>query len=172
MADLGEYIIPSIIFGIVAFALLKKVNVHTSFVSGVKDGVGSVFAIFPSLFALFIAVGVFRASGFADFLARILSPITKIFHFPSELLPFALLRPVSGSGSLALCADLFKSVGPDSFLGRVASVMMGSTETTFYTISVYFGASHTKNIRHTLKCALIADIFSVAVSLAVCWWYY
>ncbi len=169
---MSAFIVPLIIVGILVYALFKKVDVYSSFVSGIKGGVGSVWSIFPSLFALFVAVGAFRASGLADFLASLLSPITKFFRFPSELLPFALLRPVSGSGSLALASDIFSRFGPDSFVGRAVSVMMGSTETTFYTIAVYFGAAGTKNIRHTLKCALIADVFSMAISLMVCYWYY
>ncbi len=172
MADISALIIPTIIMGILMYALFKKVNVYSAFVTGVKDGVKSVWSIFPALFALFIAVGAFRASGLADFLASLLSPVTDFFHFPSELLPFALLRPVSGSGSLALASDIFSHFGPDSFVGRAVSVMMGSTETTFYTVAVYFGATGTKNIRHTLKCALIADVFSMAISLMVCYWYY
>ena len=158
--------------GIVIFGLGKKVDVYSAFASGVRGGVGSVWSIFPALFALFLAVGAFRASGLADFVAKALSPVTDFLHFPSELVPFAVLRPVSGSGSLALAADIFASSGPDSFVGRAVSVMMGSSETTFYTIAVYFGATHTKNIRHTLKCALIADVLSMAVSLIVCYWYY
>ena len=124
--------------------------------------------IFPTLFSLFIAVSVFRASGLVDFLTKSLLPICSALHFPPELLPFAILRPISGSGSLAMASDIFNTYGPDSFVGRCASVMMGSTETTFYTVAVYFGATGTKNIRHTLKCALLADIFSMIISLVVC----
>ncbi len=113
-----------------------------------------------------------RASGLVDFIARLMSPVCDFLHFPSGLLPFALLRPVSGSGSLAMASDLFKTFGPDSFEGRLASVMMGSTETAFYTIAVYFGACKTKNIRYTLKTALLADLFSVIVSVIVCLWYF
>ena len=172
MANLSDMIVPSIMLLIIVFALFKKVDVYSAFVSGVNTGVFSVWSIFPSLFALFIAVGTFRASGLADFLAKALSPVSDFLHFPSDLVPFALLRPVSGSGSLALASDIFSRFGPDSFQGRAVSVMMGSTETTFYTTAVYFAATNTKNIRHTLKCALIADVFSMAVSLLVCYWYY
>ena len=131
-----------------------------------------MFGVFPSLFAIFIAISVFRASGLVEFLTNLLSPVCSALNFPSELLPFALLRPVSGSGSLAMASDIFTSYGADSFAGRCASVMMGSTETTFYTIAVYFGASGTKNIRHTLKCALLADAFGMIMSVIVCRWYF
>lgn len=172
MADISSFIVPLIIMGIISYALFKKVDVYSAFVTGVKDGAFSMWSIFPSLFALFIAVGAFRASGLSKFLSSLLSPVTDFLHFPSELLPFAILRPLSGSGSLALASDVFSELGPDSFVGRAISVMMGSTETTFYTTAVYFGATGTKDIRHTLKCALIADAFSIAISLIVCYWYY
>jgi len=169
---LSDFIVPFIMMAIMIFAVVKKVDVYSAFVSGVKGGIHSVWSIFPALFALFLAVGAFRASGLAAFLARALSPITDFLHFPSELVPFAVLRPVSGSGSLALAADIYRQAGPDSFVGRAVSVMMGSSETTFYTVAVYFGATHTRDIRHTLKCALLADLVSIVVSLMVCYWYY
>lgn len=168
MADLGMFIVPLMICIILGWGAFKRKNVFSDFTEGVINGTKSVASVFPSLFALFIAVSVFRASGLVDYLTWLLSPICNLLHFPSELLPFALLRPVSGSGSLAMASDIFSTYGPDSFVGRVASVMMGSTETTFYTVAVYFGASGTKNIRHTLKCALAADIFSMVTSIAVC----
>lgn len=168
MADLGMFIVPLMIGIILGWGAFKRKNVFSDFTEGVINGTKSVASVFPSLFALFIAVSVFRASGLVDYLTWLLSPICNLLHFPSELLPFALLRPVSGSGSLAMASDIFSTYGPDSFVGRVASVMMGSTETTFYTVAVYFGASGTKNIRHTLKCALAADIFSMVTSIAVC----
>ncbi len=168
LAYLGSFIVPGMICLIISYGAIKKVNVFSGFTEGVVQGTKSVASVFPSLFALFIAVAVFRESGLVDFLCHMLSPVCDFFHFPTELLPFALLRPVSGSGSLAMASDIFSSYGPDSFAGRCASVMMGSTETTFYTVAVYFGASGTKNIRHTLKCALAADVFSMVLSIAVC----
>ena len=98
--------------------------------------------------------------------------VRLFLHFPKDLLPFSILRPVSGSGSLVFAQDIFERFGPDSFEGRAVSIMMGSTETTFYTASVYFATSGTKNIRHTIKCALIADVFSMAISILVTRLYY
>lgn len=169
---MSEIIVPLMICFIIAYSFCKKINVYSAFGEGVKEGIGSVYSIFPSLFALFIAVSVFRSSGLVDFLTSLLLPLCRFLHFPSEILPFAILRPVSGSGSLAMASDIFASYGPDSFAGRVASVMMGSTETTFYTIAVYFGASGTKNIRYALKCALMADLFSMIMSVVICRWYF
>lgn len=158
--------------GIIVYGIFQKVDVYSAFTSGLKDGVRSVWSIFPALFALFISIGAFRESGLVDLIVRFVSPVAKALHFPSELVPFALLRPVSGSGSLAFASDVFSVYGPDSFAGRAVSVMMGSTETTFYTTAVYFAATGTKNIRHTLKCALAADAVSMAVSVAVCYLFY
>ena len=153
------------IAAIIISGICNKINVYQVFTQGVQNGFESVVSVFPALLALFVAVGVFRSSGLADFLTNALAPIARALHFPVELLPFALLRPVSGSGSLALASDLFARYGTDSLIGRAASIMMGSTETTFYTVAVYFGACGIKNTRHTLKCALSADVFSMVLSV-------
>ena len=172
MAQIGIFCVPLMIFVIIGYGAIKGINVFSVFKDGCAEGVKSVYGIFPSLFALFITVSVFRASGLVEFISRLLSPLCELLHFPSELLPFALLRPVSGSGSLALASDIFSAWGTDSFVGRCASVMMASTETTLYVAAVYFGASQTKNIRHSLKCGLLADLFSVIMSIIVCNWYF
>ncbi|MBO7288941.1 MAG: spore maturation protein [Clostridia bacterium] len=172
MAQVGVLCVPLMIFVIIGYGYIKGINVFSVFKDGCSEGVKSVYGIFPSLFALFIAVSVFRASGLVEFISHLLSPVCEFLHFPPELLPFALLRPVSGSGSLALASDIFTSCGTDSFIGRCASVMMASTETTLYVAAVYFGASKTKNIRHSLKCGLLADLFSMIMSIIVCSWYF
>ena len=173
MLNLAGYIIvPLMICFFICSGIIKKINVYEAFTVGVCDGVKTVATIFPSLFALFIAVSVLRASGLVTFISNVMEPFCNAIRFPTELLPFALLRPVSGSGSLAMAADIFENFGPDSFSGRLASVIMASTETSFYTTSVYFGAVGTKNIRYSLKCALCADVFSVAVSALVCYLYF
>lgn len=168
----SDWIIPIMLLVILTFGISKKIDVYSHFTNGIKDGASSFLKICPALFALFICVGVFRGSGLSDFLCTLLSPVTSFLKFPKDLLPFAVLRPVSGSGSLVFAQDIFSRFGPDSFEGRAVSIMMGSTETTFYTASVYFAASGTKNIRHTIKCALIADVFSMAISLIITRLYY
>ncbi|MBR5507106.1 MAG: spore maturation protein [Clostridia bacterium] len=168
----SDWIIPVMLLVILTFGVLKKTDVYSHFTTGLKDGAAAFLKICPALFALFICVGVFRASGLSDFFCTLLSPVASFFHFPKDLLPFSILRPVSGSGSLVFAQDIFSRFGPDSFEGRAVSIMMGSTETTFYTASVYFAASGTKNIRHTIKCALIADVFSMAISILVTRLYY
>lgn len=169
---IGECIVPVMILVIISSAIISKCNAYTAFTAGIKSGVKSVCDIFPAIFALFIAVGMLRSSGILDWVTEIISPVTDMVGLPSGVLPFALLRPVSGSGSLAMASDIFAYYGADSVEGRIVSVMMGSTETTFYTTAVYFAASGTKNIRHALKCALAADIMCIFVSTAVCIWYY
>lgn len=169
---MGSGIVLSVILLILIYSAYKKTDCFSAFTDGVKNGVHSVYSIFPAIFALFISIGALRSSGLIELICSIFSPITDLVGFPSRLVPFALLRPVSGSGSLSFASDIFSSHGPDSFEGRLVSVMMGSTETTFYTTAVYFGACGTRNIRHTLKCALIADFFSMVVSLIVCRMYY
>ena len=153
---------------VIVFSLAKRVEVYPAFISGAEDGLKTAAKIIPQLVGLLVAVKAFNASGAMDFVVSALSPVASVFGFPNEVLPFALLRPVSGSGSLAMATDIFKRFGPDSYAGRVASVMMGSTETTFYVASVYFGAVGVKNVRHTLFCALLADLFSMILSSVVC----
>lgn len=172
ITQIGALCIPLMICLVLIVGQIKGVNVYQEFTEGIAGGVKSVWSVFPSLFALFIAISVFRASGLVDFLSRLMSPLCDLIHFPPELLPFALLRPVSGSGSLAMASDIFTTFGTDSFIGRAASVMMASTETTLYTIAVYFGASGTKNIRYSLKCGLLADLFSAIVAILICRWYF
>ena len=112
-----------------------------------------------------IAIGIFRSSGFLDFLMSVSKPVTDFFNIPSDVIPMAVLRPMSGSGGLAMLSDILKNCGADSKAGVLASIICGSTETTFYTVAVYFGAVGIKNLRHTLKSALIADVAGMILSV-------
>lgn len=165
---LSDYAIPAIFLVILSVGMYKDVKVYDVFVEGAKEGVTTVVRIIPSLVGLLVAIGVFRASGALDLLVYALGPIARFFGIPSEALPLAILRPISGSASLAMVSDLIKAYGPDSFIGRVVSTMMGSTETIFYTLAVYFGSVGIKNIRYTLVAALIADAVSVIASVWIC----
>lgn len=158
MSFISTLAVPLMITGIVAYGLFRKINVYDSFVDGAKTGMENMLQIVAPLVGLIMGISMFRASGAMDILAQILKPVTDFLHMPSEVLPLALLRPVSGSGSIAIVNDIFSEYGPDSVQGKIASVMMGSTETTFYTVAVYFGAIGIKNIRHTVKSALLADM--------------
>ena len=157
--------VPIMIAGIVLYGLLKKINVYDSFVEGAKSGLENMFQIIAPLVGLMVGISMLRASGTLELLAKLLKPITNALGMPSDVLPLALLRPVSGSGSIAIVNDIFKNLGPDSLTGKIASVMMGSTETTFYTVAVYFGAVGIKNIRHTIKSALLADLTGMILAV-------
>lgn len=165
---ISTYIIPLIILFIITHGLIKGVNVFDTFVTGSKQGIVTFFKIIPTLVCLTVAIGVFRASGALEVLVHALSPAAKLFGIPSEVLPLALLRPVSGSASLAMMSDIINAYGADSMAGRIASTMMGSTETTFYAITIYFGSIGIKKIRYTLAAALIADAVCVICSVLVC----
>ena len=157
--------IPLMIVGIVGFGLARRINVYDSFIEGAKSGLESTIQIAAPLVGLLVAISMLRGSGALEILATILSPVTDYLRVPSDVLPLAFLRPVSGSGSIAIVNDIFKNCGPDSLAGKIASVMMGSTETTFYTVAVYFGAVGIKNVRHTVKSALVADFVGMAMSV-------
>ncbi len=166
----SRFAVSVMMLGIVAFGLSKRINVYDSFVAGAKSGMESMFQIVAPLVGLLVAISMFRASGALELLAKVLSPITEVLKIPSDVLPLALLRPVSGSGSIAIVNDIFENFGPDSVQGKIASVMMGSTETTFYTVAVYFGAVAIKKVRHTVKAALVADFTGMVMAVMVARW--
>lgn len=168
MKSISTYAIPVIFLLIIFSGVYKNVKVYDVFIDSAKEGIATVLRIMPSLIGLMVAIGVFRASGALDYIIAALDPITSHLGIPSEALPLALLRPISGSASLALVSDIIKKNGPDSFIGRLVSTMMGSTETIFYTLAVYFGAVGIKNIKYTLAAALIADAVSVFASVWIC----
>lgn len=158
---LSSAIIPVLICIIVGYGIFMKKPVFDFFLEGAKEGLETSFKILPALTGLIVAVTMLRASGVIDFIGDLLSPVLTFLRFPKELLPLALMRPVSGSGAIAVFTDILNNYGADSFIGKCASVIMGSTETTFYTIAVYFGSVGIKNIRYTLKSALLADLTGI-----------
>lgn len=160
-----DYVIPVFIAAIIIYGSIKKIEIFSEFTDGAKESLKSGTDILPSLIAMITAIGMFKASGAMDILAELLSPVTSFLGFPEECLPLAIMRPVSGSGALAVFQSILEEVHPDSFAGRVASVILGSTETTFYTIAVYFGAAGIKNSRHTLVSALTADLTGFLISV-------
>ena len=128
---------PLIILLIVTYGLIEKNKVFDDFLEGAKEGIEIVFSILPTLVGLFVAIGALRNSGILDMIIRVITPLLNVIHFPSEIMPLAMLRPISGSGSIAVATDIMKTYGVDSSIGIMASVIMGSTETTLYTIAVY-----------------------------------
>lgn len=154
----SDYVIPVIFASVVIYALFRGTDVFASFTAGIKEGVQTVVDIFPSLFLLVTAVGMLRASGVTDFISGLIAPLTDLLGFPRECSPLLILRPFSGSGSIAIFEDILGSSGADSYAGRVASVILGSSETTFYTISVYFAATRIKRTGAALPAALCGDV--------------
>ena len=160
--------IPLIIVFIPLYGHSKGIKVYEEFTEGAKEGFQVALRIIPFLVAIFLAISVFRASGAMDILTWILSPITSRIGMPGEVVPMALMRPLSGSGALGIMSELIKTYGPDSFIGRLSSIMMGSTETTFYILAVYFGSINVKQTRHALPAALAADLAGMIASVIVC----
>lgn len=157
-----EIAVPAFIAIVVAVGLIKRVPVFDAFADGAKKGLITLYHIIPTLVGLIVAVNMLKASGAMDMLSSLVEPLAEKIGFPKEIVPMVLLRPVSGSGSTALLNQIYTDNGPDSFAGRVASVLAGSTETTFYAVTVYYGSTNVKKIRHTLWVALTAD-FTAAV---------
>ena len=163
-----KYVIPVAIFLIIVNALKNKVPVYDTFCDGVQWGMKTVLGIFPVIAAITMAVGMMRASGLMELLTSLISPVTNIFHLPKEVLPLALIRPVSGGGALGVLSDILKEYHPDSAIGIVASVIMGSTETTFYTLMVYFKNTRVKHVGRIIPAAVVGDIVGIVVASIVC----
>lgn len=159
---------PLIIFIIIFSGLNEKKKVFDLFLKGAKEGIQIVIKIFPTLIGLFLAIVMLKNSGTIDFMIKIINPIINTFQVPSEILPLAILRPISGSGSIAIATEIMKSFGVDSNLGLIASVIMGSTETTIYTIAVYTSSVKVKDSRFVLWAALCADVVGMVVSVVIC----
>lgn len=167
MMFLSEVLIPLLIFCIVGYGLLNKHNIYEEFIEGAKDGFQTVIGIMPTLIGLMVAVGILRASGCLEFFALVFSKITDLIGFPSELLPLTVVKMFSSSAATGLLLDIYKEFGTDSLLGKIASIMMSSTETIFYTMSVYFMSVKIKKSRYTLVGALIATIAGIVASVAL-----
>lgn len=160
MTMLGQLAVPLVVAGIVLFGAVRGVRVFEVFVEGAKEGLKTSANILPSLVALTVAVGMFKASGGLDVITYALEPLGKLIGLPREILPLSLMRPVSGSGAMVIFNDLIVTYGPDSYVGRIGSVLLGSTETTFYTMALYYGAVGIKDTRHTVPCALLGDFMT------------
>ncbi len=169
MTSLSNWIVPFIILAIPLYAYAaKRVHVYESFIEGAKEGFAMGVRIVPYLVGILVAIGMFRASGAMDWLVHGLNPLTSWVGFPSEVLPTALMKPFSGSGALGLMSDLFKVHGPDSFIGRLSSVIQGSTETTFYILAVYSGAVAIRKTRYTLAASLLGDAAGLLAAFIAC----
>ena len=162
---LSEYTIPLVVFYVVGYGLLQKINVYESFVAGAEQGVKTVARILPTMIGLMVGVGLIRTSGFLDFLGGGLGNFAERFGISGELIPLILVRMFSSSAATGLCVDIFEKFGPDSLLGKTASILMSCTETIFYTMSVYFMAAKVKKTGYTLPGALAATLAGIVASV-------
>lgn len=159
--------IPLLVLFIVSYGAIKKVKIYEVFIEGAKEGFNVGVRIIPYLVAMLVAIGVFRTGGAMDILTTILFPVTNLIGMPAEALPMAIMRPLSGSGALGVMSEIIKAHGADSLIGRMVSVMMGSGETTFYVLAVYFGSVSITRTRHAVPAGIIADIAGILMSVWV-----
>ncbi|WP_050615599.1 spore maturation protein [Bacillus testis] len=162
---LSTFILPILIGGILLYGTFKKVPTYESFVEGGKEGITISFSIIPYLVGMLAAIAVFRASGAMDALVGLFKPLFNLIGVPSEIVPLALIRPISGNAALGLTSDLMGTFGPDSFIGRLASTIQGSTDTTFYVLTVYFGAVGIRKMGDAVKVGLLADLVGLVAAI-------
>lgn len=164
---ISSLIIPLFILITFFIGMKEKLPVFDTFLNGAKSGIDVVIKIFPNLLALFLAINVFQTSGLLDFITNIISPVTSFLKIPTEILPLAILRPISGSGSMALLKQNLETFGVDSYLGKVAATIMGAAETTFFTISIYTSVTKTKITKRLLISAVSADLIVIICSIYI-----
>lgn len=164
---LSEIIIPFVIVFVIGYGIVEKKNIYDIFIKGAKNGVKIVIKLFPTLLAIFLAINMLRNSGLVDFIINLVKPILNILNIPVEIMPLALLRPISGTASMAVATDIIKASGVDSKIGLIAATIMGATETTFYTIALYTSSIKVKKIRFALVASLIADVVGMATAIII-----
>lgn len=159
------WVIPCVIGFILLYGTIKKVPTYESFVEGGKEGIQIAVSILPFMVGMLVSISIFRASGALDAMISVMKPMLDFIHVPAEIVPLALIRPISGSAGLSITTDLIATYGPDSFIGRLASTMQGSTDTTFYILTVYFGAVGIRKMGDALKVGLFADLIGIICSI-------
>lgn len=167
MLSISNYVIPILVLIIVLYGIYKKVDIYNVFVEGSKESFELVYTMFPCFLAMIFGVNILLKSGFLDYLNQFLSPILNLFRIPLPLFPMIIMRPISGSSSLMLLSNIFLNYGPDSFIGMLASVLQGSTDTTFYVLTLYFGSVGIKKIRYSLLAGILADICAIFISIFI-----
>lgn len=165
---ISTWAIPVLVATVLVYASLKKVPIFDTFVEGGREGFSIAVSLIPYMVGMLVAIGIFRESGAFDLFARLISPITNLLGIPGEVVPLAIMRPISGNGALAITAEILQRFGPDSLIGTIASTMQGSTDTTFYILTVYFGSVGIKKIRYSMTVGLLADIAGFLASVLVC----
>ncbi|QQZ10983.1 spore maturation protein [Heyndrickxia vini] len=164
------WIIPLLIGFILIYSVMKKTPAYESFVDGGKEGIKIAVSIIPFLVGMLVAITVFRASGALDFFVHLLRPVLDFLGVPSEIVPLALIRPISGNAALGIMSDILKVHGPDTFIGKLASTIQGSTDTTLYVLTVYFGAVGIKKMGDALKVGLLADLVGISAAIIIITW--
>ena len=165
---ISKWAIPGVIVFIILLSFYKGIDVYDVFTTGALEGVSVGLQILPCLIAMLMAISIFRSSGALDLLLNFIAPLLKKLGIPEQIIPLGLIRPLSGMGSLAIVTDIINNFGPDSFLGKLASTLQGSTETTFYVATVYFGAVKIKKTRHAILAGLIADLAGFLAAVFIC----
>lgn len=165
--NISNFILPIIVLIIVVYGIYKKVDIFNDFIDGVKEGIEMSLQIFPTILAMLVAINILLKSNIIIDITNILSPIFTFLNIPSEILPLAILKPISGSSSLIVMNELLKTYGPESYIGILSSIIQGSTDTTIYILSLYFSSVGIKKIRYALKVGLLADLTTVIIAVIV-----
>lgn len=165
VANFGFYIVPLILMLIISYGIYKKIPIFDAFLEGAEEGFKTTVSLVPTLVGLMVSVSMLKASGALDIFAKLIEPLCLFFGVPSNIIPLAIMKPISGSGSTAILGNIFLNHGPDSLTGTVASIIAGSTETTFYTMAVYLGSVKITRTRHALFCALATNFFAIILAI-------
>lgn len=167
MNTFSKIVIPIFIVFVIFYGFIKKVNIYDTFLEGAKEGLMISFNIFPSIIAMVFAINIFLDSNFVNAVLGVFTPILNLINIPLEIMPMALLRPISGTATLAIMNDIFIKYGPDSYVGRLASVLQGCTDTTIYVLALYFSSIGVKKIRYSLGVGLFADLVGITVAFII-----
>ena len=167
MNTFSKIVIPVFIVFVIFYGFIKKVNIYDTFLAGAKEGLMISFNIFPSIIAMVFAINIFLDSNFVNAVLGVFTPILNLINIPLEIMPMALLRPISGTATLAIMNDIFIKYGPDSYVGRLASVLQGCTDTTIYVLALYFSSIGVKKIRYSLGVGLFADLVGITVAFII-----
>ncbi len=168
LSAVSVWLVPLFVLIVLLSGWFRRVAVFDQFAEGAKESLGMVVRLFPFLLAMLVAISILRASGAMDAFVQLLGPLLNRLNWPPETVPLALLRPLSGSGAMAVTADLLQRYGPDSLIGLIASTMQGSTDTTLFIVTVYFGSVGVKRIRHALVAGLVADLVAMLAAVYLC----
>lgn len=167
MTYISNLIIPIMVLFIIGYGIVKKVNVYDEFLSGATESFDMIFKIFPSLLAMILGVNIFIKSGVLSFIYQLIEPFFEFIRVPIQVFPMMIMRPISGTSTLAILNSLFEQYGPDSLIGRMASIIQGSTDTTFYVLTLYFGSIGIKKIKYALKAGLFADLIGIIAAVLI-----